>query len=125
MQSEFDPAVLEKARQRPLRPQTDPPSREELETAIYNMRRGKAGGSSGILLEMVRVASCEEEFLDALLELVEVVWKQSCVPRDWSNVLLVPILKKGDLSNCDNWRGIALLDVVEKVVARWCGFRKG
>ncbi len=30
----------------------------------------------------------------------------------------MPIPKKGDLSQCDNWRGIALLDVVGKVVAR-------
>ena len=50
--------------------------------------------------------------------------------------------KKGDLSLCDNWRGIALLDVVGKLVARvlqehlqniaedelpesQCGFRAG
>ena len=49
---------------------------------------------------------------------------------------------KGDLSSCDNWRGISLLDVVGKVVARvlqvrlqklaeeelpesQCGFRSG
>ena len=38
--------------------------------------------------------------------------------RDWSDALLVPIPKKGNLSKCDNWRGIALLDVVGKVVAR-------
>ena len=63
-------------------------------------------------------------------------WKESEVP------LLVPIPQKGNLSKCDNWRGIALLDVVGKVVARiiqerllslaeeeqqesQCGFRKG
>ena len=143
VQSKFDPAVLVKARQRPLRPQmADPPLREELEAAICKLKRGKAGGSSGILPEMVRVATCGEEFLDALLKLVEEVWKESSVPRDWSNAVLVPIPKKGDLSNCDNWRGIALLDVVGKVVARvlqerlqelseeelpesQCGFRKG
>lgn len=41
------------------------------------------------------------------------------------NVVLVPILKKGDLSKYDNWRRIALLDVVGKLIARYCrgGFR--
>ena len=55
---------------------------------------------------------------------------------------MVPIPQKGDLSICDNWRGISLLDVVGKVFARvmqlrlqivaekilpesQCGFRKG
>ncbi len=32
--------------------------------------------------------------------------------------MLVPIPKKGNLSCCDNWRGISLLDVAGKVTAR-------
>ena len=64
------------------------------------------------------------------------------MPRDWSDAILIPIPKKGDLSICDNWRGISLLEVVGKWVARilqerlqqvaevefpasQCGFRKG
>ena len=31
---------------------------------------------------------------------------------------MVPVPKKGDLSLCDNWRGISLLDVVVKVLAK-------
>ena len=67
---------------------------------------------------------------------------EQSVPKDWTDAVLIPIPKKGDLSNCDNWRGISLLDVVGKVVARilqdrlqqlaeeelpesQCGFRKG
>ena len=46
------------------------------------------------------------------------VWRTDEVPRDWCDAILVPIPKKGDLSSCDNWRGISLLDVVGKVVAR-------
>ena len=54
----------------------------------------------------------------------------------------MPIPKKGDFGKCDNWRGVALLEVVGKVVAKvlqgrlqqlaeeelpesQCGFRKG
>ena len=46
------------------------------------------------------------------------MWRERRVPSDWYDAVLVPIPKKGDLSKCDNWRGIALLDVVGKVVAR-------
>ena len=31
------------------------------------------------------------------------------MPQDWVNAVIVDILKKGDLSFCDNWRGISLL----------------
>ena len=40
------------------------------------------------------------------------------MPRDWSDAVLIPIPKKGDLSSCDNLRGISLLTVVGKVMAK-------
>ena len=56
--------------------------------------------------------------MDLLLDLVHIAWRDKRVPKDWVDAVLVPIPKKGDLSNCDNWRGISLLDVVGKVIAR-------
>ena len=85
---------------------------------LENLRMRRRGGASGILPEMVKAAYSEEEFLDLLLDLVQTAWKEREVPKDWSDALLVPIPKKSNLSKCDNWRGIALLDVVGKVVAR-------
>ena len=38
--------------------------------------------------------------------------------RDWQDAVVVPIPKKGDLKQCDHWRGISLLDVVGKVLGR-------
>ena len=69
-------------------------------------------------------------------------WECGSVPQAWRDAELVPIPKKGDLSLCDNWRGIALLDVIGKVVGSLiqyrlqkladvvlpetqCGFRRG
>ena len=40
------------------------------------------------------------------------------MPQEWVDAILIPIPKKGNLCYCDNWRGIALLDVMGKVVAR-------
>ena len=37
---------------------------------------------------------------------------------DCRDAILIPIPKKGDLSHCDNWRGISLLDVIRQNVAR-------
>ena len=91
---------------------------------------------------MVKVGCCKEEFLTILLDLVNTVWEEQGVPRDWSDAVLNPIPKKGDLSSCDNWRGISLLEAVGKVMAKilqgrlqqlaetelpesQCGFRTG
>ena len=119
IQSGFDVEELRKVKQRPPRPEmTEVPSEEELMSAVGKMRNGKAGGESGIMPEMVKAACCDEEFLSKLLELVKDIWEVSCVPSAWRDSILVPMPKKGNLSLCDNWRGISLLDVVGKVVAR-------
>ena len=116
-----------------------PPTRLELLQAISQCKNGKAAGESGILPELVKV--CPDVFVDHLLELLVAVWDSEVVPVDWVNAQMVPIPKKGNLAECDNWRGIALLDVLGKVVARiiqsrlsssmdsvlpysQCGFRK-
>ena len=117
--NEFSEDELEKVQQRPLRPDlAELPSEEEVWAAVGKLKGGKAGGSTGILPEMVKTACCEEAFMSALMELVHDVWRQCSVPSNWWDAILVPIPKKGDLSSCDNWHGISLLDVVGKVVAR-------
>ena len=91
---------------------------EELQSALGKLKSGKAGKKSGILPEMLKAVCWEEKFMKLLLELVKDVWRERKVPVDWCDAVLVPIPKKRDLSLCDNWRRIALLDVVGKVVAR-------
>lgn len=42
----------------------DPPTREELETAISSMKNGKMGGQSWVLPEMVKAAGSHHDFVD-------------------------------------------------------------
>jgi len=46
------------------------------------------------------------------------VWQQEAVPVDWRRGVIIPLPKKGDLTDCNNWRGITLLSVSGKVFAR-------
>ena len=46
------------------------------------------------------------------------MWQERTVPQEWKDALIVPIPKKGDLSSCDNWRGISLLDVTGRVFTK-------
>ena len=83
----------------------------------HSVRTEKAAGESGILPEFVKV--CSNVFVDNLfVELLVAVWDSEVVPVDLLNAQLVPIPKKGNLAECDNWRGITVLDVLGKVVAR-------
>ena len=91
---------------------------------------------------MVKAGTDSLEFCDLITKLVGSVWKEERVPQEWVDAILIPVPKKGNLRCCDNWRGISLLEVVGKVVAKLiqirlqqlaervlpesqCGFRKG
>ena len=117
IQSPFDISVFDSLHERPTWDElADPPTKEELARAVTRLCNNKAPGESGILPEMVHHGG--DAFFSALLSLVQQVWHDRCVPQAWWDAELVPIPKKGDLSSCDNWQGIALLDIVGKLVGR-------
>ena len=72
---------------------------------------GKAGGRTGILPELIL---CGGPVLQhRLLVLMRKMWTAGSVVKDLRDAEIVLIPKKGDLKNCNNWRGIScLLDVV-------------
>ena len=139
----FDPQELDLLEQRPVFEKIAAiPSNNDVAVALAKVRNRKAPGSLGILPEMVKMGMNNGEFCDLLTNLLRAVWKEERVPQEWVDAILIPIPKKGNLKCCDNWRGISLLEVVGKVVARvvqnqlqelaekllpesQCGFRKG
>ena len=50
--------------------------------------------------------------------LFDSIWKEQCVPEDWKKSLIVKVAKKGDLTQCDNYRGISLLSVPSQILCR-------
>ena len=118
----------------------DPPSMEELELALSQLKRRKAGGRTGILPELLLCGG--SALRSRLLQLMQDIWRDGEVLVDWKDAEVFPVPKMGDLQNCDNWRGISLLDVIGKVFGRiiqerlqhiaenilpesQCGFQKG
>ena len=53
-----------------------------------------------------------------LKSIFDSIWETESVPRDWQSQLLVPLHKKGSLTICDNYCGIALLSIPGKVFAK-------
>ena len=45
-------------------------------------------------------------------------WKSGKVPQAWKDAVLIPIFKKGDKTQCDNYRGISLLNHGGKILAK-------
>lgn len=64
---------------------------DELVKAIGKVTNGKAGGSSGILPEMITEACNDTTFFELILDMTQTAWKESKVLQDWSEV---PILRR-------------------------------
>ena len=56
--------------------------------------------------------------VDILYGLFGKIWREEKIPNDWKDGHLIKLPKKGDLSNCCNYRGITLLSIPGKVFNR-------
>jgi len=116
------------------------PSLEEVCKCLSSLKCGKAAGSSGIVAEMLKAGG--QLVAEKLWKFFRRVWDEVEVPKDWESGVVMPLFKKGDRMDLDNYRGITLMDVVGKVfsgilrnrlekfyegkiVEEQAGFRKG
>ena len=88
----------------------------EIEKAIRESKSNRAPGEDRITTDMLKAdpvmsAKC-------LVELFNKVWIDEQVPEAWKKGIIVKLPKKGDLSQCGNWRGINLLSVPGKIFCR-------
>ena len=118
LDSSFDMSLLEEI------PQWDTnmrlstlPTIEEVLASIKQLTSGKAPGSDGIPPDIFKhggTAIAEE-----LLKLFTMIWNEGGVPQDFKDADLVHLYKnKGDIKCCDNHRGISLLCIPGKILAR-------
>ena len=80
---------------------------EELETTIKALKPRKSPGSDGIN-ELYKHAP--KSFLHKFLNFLNVCWIYGDIPEEWRAAVVIPIHKKGDRNNPDNYRGISLLN---------------
>ena len=99
-----------------------PPSRRrsqdilyaEVQAAIQSLKRNKSPGSDGITAEMLQAGG--EQLARQIHKLCNKAWHEGTIPEEWGKSILVPIPKKGDLSNCSNYRTISLINHTGKVL---------
>ena len=88
----------------------------EIRSALGDMKSGKAPGIDSITADLLRVDT--DSTVQVLHELFNKIWEEGSVPEDWLRGLIIKLPKRGDLTSCENWRGIALMSIVAKVLRR-------
>lgn len=118
----------------------DPITKEELDEVFKETKNRKSTGPDGINMELLKYGGILLHF--RLLHLINQCWRNCKIPEAWTTAEIISLFKKGDRNNCENYRGISLLNSIYKVYAKiinkrlkvisenllseeQCGFRTG
>ena len=93
----------------------DVPGDDEIRDACRSLK-DKAPGESGLLPQLWKALSAEEDTFQILKSLILDFWRSEKSPQQWLTGLLKILPKKGDLSLPGNHRGIMLLEAAYKIV---------
>ena len=89
---------------------------EELQTAIFKLKKGKAPGPDGVQNELFLLL--DDDNIRLLLDFYNAIWEKGEVPADWKEAIVVSIYKgKGVDTDPANYRPISLLNSIYKVFA--------
>jgi len=86
----------------PAEPPVPDPSASEVELAIDKLKSHKSPGTDQIPAELIKVGGrtlCLE-----IHKIITSVLKKEKLPEEWKESIIVPIHKKGDKTDCNNYR---------------------
>ena len=81
-------------------------SEKELKEGLAQLKVGKAPGPDEILGEYLKIFG--HSFEDILLKLIRIIFAEHIYPSKWNVNFLKPIYKKGNTTDPDNYRGLAI-----------------
>ena len=116
----LDPDIPKRLPQQPVASALgSEPTKEKIATAMKAMENTKAVGPDGLPREPLKQ---DRTILLELHRLTTLIWREGKVPKQWKDTVITVLHKKGDKTECGNYRGIPLVShagkVLLKVVAR-------
>jgi hypothetical protein len=91
------------------------PSASEGEAAIGKLKRYKSPGADQIPTEIIQAGG--ETLHSEIHKLIKLISNKEELPHQWKEPAAVPIHKKGDNTDCNNYRGIPLLSTSYKILS--------
>lgn len=92
------------------------PNVNEIINSINSLKTNKSPGVDGISAELLKVDSSTSAKI--IHPIIRTFWENESLPDEVIEGIIINIPKKGDLTNPNNWRGITLLCMVNKVIAQ-------
>ena len=95
------------------------PTEEGIATAMKSMANERAVGPDGLPAELLKLGLQQDRTI--LLEfnrLTTLIWGEGKFPQQWKNAVITVLHKKGDKTECGNYRGISLVSHADKVLLK-------
>jgi hypothetical protein len=91
------------------------PSAFQFEMGIENLKRHKSPGIDEIPAELLKAGS--RTIRSEIHKLTNSVWNKDELPEQWKEFITVPVYKKGDKTDCSNYRCKSLLSTTYKILS--------
>ena len=79
------------------------------------LKRHKSPGIHQIQAELIKAVG--STIRCTIHKLIIAIWKKEELPGEWKESIIVPIHKKGDKTDCNNYRSISLLPTTYKILS--------
>ena len=84
--------------------------------AIEKLKSHKSPGIDQIPTEMIKAGG--RTIRPEIRKIIISIWNKNKLPEKWKESIIVPIYKKGDKTDCSNYRGISLLPPTYKILSK-------
>ena len=88
----------------------------EVEWAIRQLKDNKASGQDGIPIELIKAG--DDAVIKIITKICNKIWTTGVWPEDWKSSIFIPLFKKGDAKECENYRTIALISHTSKILLK-------
>ena len=86
----------------------------QVKWALESITMNKASEGDAIPVELFQIL--KDDAVKGLYSICQQIWKTQQWPQDWKRSVLIPIPKKSHAKECSNYRKIALISQVSKVM---------
>ena len=86
----------------------------EVELAIGMLKSHKSPGIEEIPAELIKAGG--GTICGKILKLITSIWKKEKLSEEWEESIIVPIHKKGDKTDCNNYRGISFAEHLQNFI---------
>jgi len=83
--------------------------------AIEKLKSRRSPGIDQITAESIKAGGRTIRF--AIHKLIISIWIKEELSDEWKELIIVPIHKKGDKTDCNNYRGISVLTTTYKILS--------